>query len=384
MTEEERFINCLRSIKASKSINPHDLKDMSEEDQELIHRLFQENLVEGSLVMLTEINSEEDLKAIKSRLKDIKKFDSINWRFLIKYAAVFIGVLFSVYHLWTKDIDQSEPNYSDQYVQLKMGDESVLFIDQKESKEIISASGVLVGKQEGSNLIYLPNSEIEQLLYNELHIPNGKVFNLELSDGTLVTLNSGTKIRFPVKFIEGMKREVFINGEAFFDVAKDLDHPFIVNTDDIVVEVLGTVFNISSYEEDTEISTILLEGSVNMHNINSSSDQVILKPGMKGSWKRDDKSIGIQKVDTELYTGWLQGELIFKNSSFKTIAKTLERKYNVSIDNRNKILSEKELTASFNINIESIEEVLKLISAIHPFEYSIKNNHIRIWANTNN
>lgn len=382
--EEDRLKNILEKIQASGGLDLEDLKELTSVEKELVQTLFKNDSIEESLKFLTEIETDKELKTIKRKLNDSENPVVPLWKSALKYAAIFIGVLASVYYFQMKEAPETKFEVAQDYIKLKMGDDRIQLIDQVGNRKIVSKSGALIGRQEGNTIRYLSDSKIDELVFNELQIPNGKVFNLELSDGTVVNLNSGTKIRYPVKFLKGKKREVYIDGEAFFDVAKDKTHPFIVNADDVAITVLGTKFNVSSYQNDSEIITVLVEGSVNMTNTIASENNLVLKPGMKGSWHKSEQSINMDKVDTNHYVGWIKGELIFRNSTFSTMAKTLERKYNVSIVNKNKILAEKVFTANFNTNIESIEEVLKVINEITPINYKIKGTQILILPKTKN
>lgn len=374
---EEKLKSILEKIKASGKLDPEDLKDLTPLEKDLVEKLFYEGSIEDALKMLTGLDLDKDLEIVKRKLINSEKAVVPLWKSVLKYAAIFIGVISITYYFQMKDGLETNSHVVENYIKLKTGDDRIQLIDQEKSQDIVSASGELIGRQEGSSIHYLADSKINGLIYNELQIPNGKVFNLELSDGTIVNLNSGTKIKYPVKFLKGKKREVFIDGEAYFDVAKDKEHPFIVNAENLAVTVLGTKFNISSYKEDNEIVTVLVEGSVNITMAAAEAD-IVLKPGMKGSWQKSEHFIATDSVDTDLYVAWRRGELIFKNSNFSTMAKTLERKFNVTIENKNKTLAEKVLTANFNTNIESIEEVLKVIGEIHPFNYIIKDKHILI------
>src|SRR5690606_25698590 len=126
-------------------------------------------------------------------------------------------------------------------------------------------------------------------------IPKGKKFQIQLSDGTLVHLNAGSSLRYPVDFLSEGPRQVFLSGEAYFDVAKNASNPFIVNVDDLEVRVLGTQFNVSAYSEDEYIDVVLVEGSVNLNK--KEGDMVELSPGQKGSYKQNSDSITVNEVN---------------------------------------------------------------------------------------
>lgn len=169
----------------------------------------------------------------------------------------------------------------------------------------------------------------------------------------------------------------FLNGEAFFDVAKE-SNPFIVNVNNLNIRVLGTQFNVSCYPEDTVINTVLVEGSVSLFGdeVYNAETASILNPGFKASWNKTNDDISIDKVDTNIYTGWRKGKLIFKNLQFENIIKKLERHYNVSIVNDNKKLGEQYYNATFDI--ETIEQVLESFNESYEIKYTIENNKIII------
>ena len=202
---------------------------------------------------------------------------------------------------------------------------------------------------------------------------------MQLSDGTTVHLNSGTTLKYPVKFIAGENRQVFLDGEAFFDVAKDKKHPFIVNADNLNVRVLGTHFNVSNYPEDAVTDVVLVEGSVGMYNVKEEFDankNTVLKPGYKGSFNKQNNVIFTKPVITDIYTSWINGGLTFRNMTFKNIITKLERRYNVTIVNKNEKLANEKFNASFSD--ESIEKVMSYFNDIHGINYTIKNNQILI------
>ncbi|MDA6072198.1 DUF4974 domain-containing protein [Flavobacterium sp. AC] len=262
---------------------------------------------------------------------------------------------------------------------LQLEDGKVQIISENNKVEVRDADGNIVGNQDGDKIVYDNNSDLEKTTYNTIKIPYGKKFKLELSDGTLVHLNAGTTLRYPVKFIAGENRQVFLDGEAFFDVAKDAKHPFIVNADALNVRVLGTHFNVSNYPEDAVTDVVLVEGSVGMYRSNEEFDaakNTILKPGFKGSFNRENALISTKPVITDIYTSWINGGLTFRNMTFKNIITKLERRYNVTIINKNEKLANEKFNASFSD--ESIEKVMSYFDDIHGINYTIKNNQILI------
>jgi ferric-dicitrate binding protein FerR (iron transport regulator) len=217
---------------------------------------------------------------------------------------------------------------------------------------------------------------IAELVYNEMVVPYGKRFQVTLSDGTQVHLNSGTSFKFPVKFIAGRERKVFLKGEAFFDVVKNKKDAFVINSKDIDIKVLGTKFNVSYYTEDEEINTVLVTGSVQIYESSKPSFTKKIQPGQMASWNKEQKNIYIEDVDIDLHTAWMEGRLILRKTPFKVIRKKLERYYNVSIINHNELLD--RLYYNINFDNETIEQVLKTLNENFDIDYRINDNTIII------
>ncbi|MCK0191790.1 FecR domain-containing protein [Arenibacter sp. F20364] len=374
----ETLKSVLQSIEQSGQIKADGLQHLTKNETEIVNTLFHENLVSEALVFLEEMDTDAEWHLFMERTMVSKKQKFPFWRPVLKYAAIFVGVIMLGYMMLRQNTSVDELPITESTIKLKMGEDNVKLIQEGDSQQIVSSSGKVLGVQTGNRISYNTDSEIKDLVYNELEIPYGKIFQVELSDGTLVYLNSGTKIKYPVKFLNIGKREVFIEGEAYFKVAKDKNHPFVVHSDQVVVEVLGTEFNFSSYKEEAEIKTVLVEGSVSMSSLLRPQDQLVLVPGSKGAWNKSSNKINKENVDVDLYTGWLKGELVFRNMSFSDMTKKLERSYNVVIENNNELLNGKILNARFHVDIESIEDVMKSIGELHSFRYTIKDRKITI------
>jgi len=288
-----------------------------------------------------------------------------------------IGLAYQKGAFDTKTETKFDFKSTDIVLQLENG--NIQIISENNKVEVRDADGNIVANQNGDKIIYDNNSDLEKIAYNTIKIPYGKRFQLQLSDGTTVHLNSGTTLKYPVKFIAGENRQVFLDGEAFFDVAKDKKHPFIVNADDLNVRVLGTHFNVSNYPEDAATDVVLVEGSVGMYNVHEEFDaskNTVLKPGYKGSFNKQNNMIFTKPVLTDIYTSWVNGGLTFRNMTFKNIITKLERRYNVTIINKNEKLANEKFNASFSD--ESIDKVMSYFNDIHGINYTIKNDQILI------
>lgn len=329
----------------------------------------------------TEQAKEQLLKEIK---EDKKSVFGLKIRSVLKYAAIAVlflalGYFFSTNVTEGSDIEKNiAPRQNS--ITLMKEDGSLIEISEDGTFPLITANGQNAGVILNGKLIYdRTNSSSDKYLYHTLKVPYGKKSKLTLSDGTKIDLNSGSSIRYPIAFMKSGKRQVFLDGEAFFDVVTDKKKPFVVNSKEMNVRALGTKFNVSSYSDDDHINTVLVEGSVGLYksgeefNLESSP---ILEPGYMATWEKFQKEMVFQQVDTEIYTCWVQGKIIFNRMSFKEIVKRLERKYNVEIINNNKQLGDEVFTASFDT--ETIEQVLSAFNRNYPINYQIKNNTIII------
>jgi ferric-dicitrate binding protein FerR (iron transport regulator) len=263
---------------------------------------------------------------------------------------------------------------------LQLENGNIEVISEDGEAKVVDSEGNVLGAQQGSQLVYKNNgTSKEEITYNTLTVPYGKRFDLLLSDGTQVTLNSGTSLKYPVQFLKTKNRQVFLDGEAFFSVAKDTENPFIVNTHELNVRVLGTKFNLSSYPEDQFVNTTLLEGSVVVYNKQDtfdSSNASLLEPGFKAEWNKYNRQIVVEEADIAMHTDWLNGKIILRHVPFKNIVKKLERHYNVDIVNNNPELDEEIFTASFDV--ESIDQVFKTFNLTYEMKYNINDRQIII------
>ncbi|EIA08608.1 FecR family protein [Flavobacterium frigoris] len=321
---------------------------------------------------------------ILSSTKEIEqtatKAKKVTFRTYIAIAASLF-VLLSIGLFYQRDFfePKSDLILSSNEIILQLGNGEIQVISNTSKSSVIDSKGNVVANHNGNKIVYDTKTTIENIVYNTLKIPYGKRFELELSDGTLVHLNSGSTLKYPVKFIAGENRQVFLEGEAFFDVSKDKTHPFVVQANNLNIRVLGTHFNVCSYPEDALTDVVLVEGSVGLYTQKEQFDvtkNTVLKPGYKGSFNKKEGKIETQSVYTSVYTSWMQGRLTFRNMSFGEISKKLERHYNVTIVNQNKKLSNEKFNATFGD--EPIEKVLSYFNDIHGIKYTLKNNEVLI------
>lgn len=214
-------------------------------------------------------------------------------------------------------------------------------------------------------------------VYYMAHSPRGSVSDLLLPDGSVIYLNADSEIEYSVEGKKG-KREVFLNGEAWFDVAKDPKKPFLVHTSAYDIYVTGTRFNIKAYDSDNAVITTLEEGEVHLQSTENFrlEEDIILRPGQQAILDKEAKTISVKSVNSEWYSSWKENKLIFINTSLKELEIMLERKYGVNIEIKNKDLL--DLHFDGTLKNESIIEVLDILKIALPIEYQIKDQTIEI------
>lgn len=368
----------------SQSANMEDLDLLNRWIELPENQLIFQDYVKAHFAVTLAMNN-PDIKSVKKALlKEIRKEKKKNRiyksRIVFKYAAIIIlflgiGFIFQKNYLSTKDEKQLIVPKKDE-ITLKLGNGNIKVIAADGSSKLYDANGKVVGQQNGRDLVYSNNGELSKLTYNTLSIPNGKRFNITLSDGTLVHLNAGSSITFPVQFLKNKIRKVFLSGEAFFEVAHDEKNAFVVNANKLDIQVYGTKFNVNNYQEDDETNVVLVEGSVSLSSQNK--NEIFLTPGYKGTFNKQDHKISDEKVITSLYTSWMTGNLVFRNEPFINIIKKLERHYNVQIINNNKNLTNETFNATIETDHESIEQVFNYFKKVYQIDYSIVENKIII------
>lgn len=300
---------------------------------------------------------------------------------VLKYAAVVMIVIGGAFWMYknqelspeTTIVDYKEPLKNQ--VTLQLGNGSVIGISP--NKVIKTRSGSVLAQSDNTKLNYPKNKTEGSLFYNKLMVPYGKKYNVLLADGSLVRLNSGSSLMYPVDFLKDTPRKVYLQGEAFFQVAHDDNRPFYVGTDGVNVKVYGTDFNVKNYSEEPTIEVVLVEGSVSL-NAGHQQSEFLLIPSEMGTVDKIEKTTSKRAVDTELYTSWIDGNIVCRDEAFKNIILDLERSYNVLIINNNKTLAQTHFNATIETEKETIHQVLKYFSKIYPMEYSIEGTKIII------
>lgn len=225
----------------------------------------------------------------------------------------------------------------------------------------------------------LVKDSVAKVSFVEHYVPSGKREQVILPDSSKVWLNSGTLLIYPSVFV-GDAREVYLSGEGYFDVRKSETNHFIVKTNTLSVEVLGTKFNLSAYPEAEKISATLEQGAVKvlLNDSGRAGGSFFLKPNEQLVLIQATGKIEQLNVKAKNYSDWKEGGLLFRNSSFKDILKTLERVYSINVQTESSAYNENHLTIHFNKD-ESLENVMMLMKEMIPgLEYKIEGNRLYV------
>ena len=330
------------------------------------------NINHFATMTLNKFDKSSLINELETRIKKEKRTAKIKSykQSLLLVAAVFICVFGLSYLADFNKIDTDSKN--------------IILTTSSGQKVILDANEIQLKKLDGivetksNTLVYNKDENLETFVKNTIDVPYGKRFKLNLSDGTLVYLNSGSSLTYPVSFIDGIDREVFLSGEAFFDVSSDSLNTFKVVSTGSYVEVYGTKFNFKDYQEDNFSEVILTEGSLGVKNTISNSETIVLRPGDKAKVNYAGEGVEIKEVNTMLYTSWIDGRIIFRDENINNMITKLERIYDVVIINNNDKLNDEYINATILTETESIENVLDYLEEIYNLNYKIINNKIII------
>jgi transmembrane sensor len=212
--------------------------------------------------------------------------------------------------------------------------------------------------------------------YNTLNIPEEADYKLILSDGSKVWLNSSSSLKFPFAF-SGKTRDVYLTGEAYFEVAKNSKQPFLVHTSKTNIQVLGTSFNVNTYE-DGLIKTSLVEGRVKTFSLDG--DSTLLRPGFEAYYDDLKKEFQVKPFDKEYVLSWIEGSYLFNKVPLENLTGTLERWFGVEVVSINKKVIGKTLVSGI-IEKGKLKEFLENLNASTGIKYTLKNNILDFTAN---
>jgi len=354
-------------------LKKHQQGTLSNEDKDKLDAWYLYKASTSNL-QLNEYELEEDYQHLKSKLPVAKETKVIRLWPRIAVAASIILVLGTGIFYIAKPKQQSiqvverakdiAPGGTRGILTLSNGKQIILADISK--KDTIAQEGsqdeVTIKMDENGVITYVINpdaasSQSDPNSFNTLSTPTGGQYNIVLADGTKVYLNTVSSLKYPTQF-KGDQRVVELEGEAYFEVAKNKNKPFIVKSGNQEIEVLGTHFNVHAYDNELVIKTTLLEGSVAVTHKNQ---KAVLKPGQQSNVSENVNKIAIREVDTEAAIAWKNGRFKFDNADLKTVMKQLERWYGIKVEYRGDVSDIRFNGGTFmNKNLSEVLKVLEL------------------------
>lgn len=229
-----------------------------------------------------------------------------------------------------------------------------------------------------SFLLIFPTKHESEIADIEISCPKGNTSKVTLPDGSIVYLNSGSKLIYPARFASE-SRNISLSGEAFLEVKKDPAHPFIVTTGPVKVKVFGTSFNVRNYPEDRNIETTLREGSVAVYQTGDTnfSNGLSINPNQQVVYSKKLERFEKRNVDAELLSIWLEGKFYFEKEELGDIVKKLERNYNVSININSEKLNKLVFTGLIDKRL-NVFQTLDIMRRYNAFNYRVNRDSIII------
>lgn len=319
---------------------------------------------------------DEMWKCVIRKSKEAKMISHFRIGMPLKIAAsvtIIISLGFCIYYsVFQRD---SLREYAEETVEV--GDEARIIISdgseyplkENEANVRYDVDGKeIIIEEKGQRTGTLANSsETGETILNQIIVPYGRRHSLTLSDGTVVYLNSGSKLVFPAKFSDNNRR-VYLKGEGYFDVVKKEGIPFIVKTDYVDVKVLGTQFNITAYPDDHSLSTVLVEGSVRVYSkkfLRNSGCEIV--PGQGYFYSDTNDDFVVRDVEVNDYISWTKGVLLFRDQTFFSVAEKIKKYYNVSIVVKDE-LAERRITGKLVLS-DNIDETLAYLASTTKSKY---------------
>jgi ferric-dicitrate binding protein FerR (iron transport regulator) len=362
-------------------------EEFHDDFKEIIARALENPAYEGNL--FTEnaeqnfqkiVNSNPDSVNFSVAKKTVEKRNVITVNIIkIAVAASFIGLLalgfFQRFHrIRKKAIAHQQipaPGFKNDVMPggdkatLTLADGTTIMLDNVNDGTVAHQGNAKVVKL-GAKLLYnTSGSQSKEIAYNTISTPRGGQYQIELPDGTRVWLNAASSLRFPVAFT-GKERRVEIDGEAYFEVAKNKNMPFIAKTRGGEIQVLGTHFNVMAYREEDAVRTTLLEGSV---KFSSGNNVAVLKPGEQAKLSNEGQ-LKIDEVDVEPVIAWKNGLFVFNNEDVSTVMRQLSRWYDVDVVYQAK--QPKQLFVGEVPRNSKLSDVLKMLEVAGDIRFEIE------------
>jgi transmembrane sensor len=342
-----------------------------EADEVILNELILEELKKEELLVAPVSDIEQRLDAIYQKVKvhigePAKMKTTRLWPRIA--VAVSIAVVITVGGYLFFEVQKKGSNYGGEALPgkniatLTLASGKKITLSDAVNGELAEESGIHISKTGAGQIVYEGNVEPARFnVMNILSTAKSQTYSVRLPDGTNVSLNAASSLRYPTSFTGLKTRTVELTGEAYFEVSKDKTHPFLVKTYDQEVEVLGTHFNINAYRDESGTRTTLLEGAV---KVSDGTDSKMLSPGQQSL--RNGKQFVVIKADTEEVTAWKNGYFNFNGEDIKSIMRKLDRWYNIEVDYQGKITEERYYAKiSRTKNISAVLKLLEQAEGVH-------------------
>ena len=347
----------------------------------LVEELKDKNRIEHEMHIIAKFDTERALSKLKNR-KQVKRRGILSW--IAAASVVVIGGV-SAWILLSQEPDVDNLSVTEKFesgkaiVTLEMASGLKYRLDTLSSVvrnnrvnvAFDNNDGVLKIKEQDS----LADGATKEIGYNTVNVPYGGTYTVELCDGTKVYLNSGTTLEFPSRF-DGKVRSVILKGEAYFDVARNVSKPFVVEVDEMKVKVLGTSFNVKSYVDEPGVYTTLVEGSVAI--LRDGQPEKKIKPGEQAYYNKGVGTLSIAEVDVNEFTSWKDGVLYFKDIALEEILRIVSRWYDLEVFYMNQ--GAKSVIYSGKLPMySSVEDVLRKFEISGDVRFELKGRTLTVF-----
>ena len=347
----------------------------------LVEELKDKDRIEYEMHIIAKFNTEKALSKLKNR-KQVKRRGILSW---IAAASVVVIAGVSAWILLSQEPDVDNLSVTEKFesgkaiVTLEMASGLKYRLDTLSS--VVRNNRVNVAFDNNDRVLKIKEQDsladgaTKEIGYNTINVPYGGTYTVELCDGTKVYLNSGTTLEFPSRF-DGKVRSVILKGEAYFDVARNVSKPFVVEVDEMKVKVLGTSFNVKSYVDEPGVYTTLVEGSVAI--LRDGQPEKKIKPGEQAYYNKGVGTLSIAEVDVNEFTSWKDGLFYFKDIALEEILRIVSRWYDLEVFYMNQ--GAKSVIYSGKLPMySSVEDVLRKFEISGDVRFELKGRTLTVF-----
>ena len=354
--------------------NYHAWLDENPEHQKIADRILNKETYEENSRLIKSFSSQKAWEKVYPLLGGNQSGTVFSWKKSLKYAALILLLLvpasYFIYH-WISEETISDITPGTLGGELILSDGKSFNLSDNNFPE--NAVRAFVIDSKGINYQIPANKPQVKEIQNTLRTLQGMECLITLSDGTRVHLNAETRLTYPVCF-SSKERIVQIEGEAYFDVAKDHGHPFVVKTEEVEVKVLGTVFNVNAYPEGEWVRTTLVEGKVEAV---CGGRLFVMEPGMQVAYSKGTGETEYKKVDTHLFTSWKDGYYEFEEMELGELMPLLGRWYAVGVDFEEPELKRLKFSGRLQ-RYETVADLVKMLEYTGDVVFEVKNDRILV------